>query len=477
MSSTAVSRRRLLKSIGVLGLAVPVLAACGAPTVGGGSSAPAAGGSAASSSSSSSAAPTSAASASATQAPQSQAAPSSGTIALSIATYAGIADEWQREAAKTWAAKNTDVKLTIDEVNYADAPKKQLAQLATGTMEDVYFSGIKWFSYSCAKGAFRAIDDYVKANDPGMSDFFSAAIAGASFEGKLYGLPYLMHPGNPALIAFNKDMLQSKGVAIPTDDWTTDDYVKLATTMTDKANKIYGSNYFPNTYYDFCSLARTFGGDDLSPDGKKFTFGTDPKSVDAAHWAVDLRVKYQATPTQAESGSQAAQLFPSGKLATSTAGTYSILGLGQTVGDKFKWDVVLFPKGPTGVRGYQGFVECMSIFSKSKQPDKAYDLVIAETSKDTQIMAVVKYQYQPGSRKSVWSAPEVTKINSIFGRALQWMSDTPGPFPMPYNLRYTELEDKWENTSKPLFYGDVDFQQGLQKVQQECQTILDEPRP
>jgi len=476
MNNPSLSRRSLLRTIGILGLAVPALAACGAPTVGGG-------GSTSSTSSSSSAATSTTGSAAqtssttATQAPKAQAAASGGTIPLSIATYAGIADDWQREAAKTWQTKNPNVKLTIDEVNYADAPKKQLAQLATGTMEDVYFSGIKWFPYSCAKGAFRAIDDYVKTTDPGMSDFFSAAVAGASFEGKLYGLPYLMHPGNNALIAFNKDMLAKKGVAMPTDDWTTDDYVKLATTMNDKANKIYGSNYFPNTYYDFCSLARTYGGDDLTADGKKFTFATDPKSVDAAHWAVDMRVKYQATPTQAESGQQAAQLFPSGQLATSTAGTYSILGLGKTVGDKFKWDVVLFPKGPTGIRGYQGFVECMSIFSKSKQPEKAYDLVIAETSKETQILAVVKYQYQPGSRKSVWSAPEVTKINSIFERALKWMSDTPGPFPMPYNLRYSELEDKWENTSKPLFYGDVAFQQGLQKVQQDCQTIVDEARP
>jgi len=469
MNGKSISRRNLVKSIGILSLAVPAMVACGAPTVGGGgttSSTPSSSGTAAQTSG-----------ATATQAPQAQAAASGGTIALSIATYAGVADEWQRDAAKTWQSKNPNVKLTIDEVNYADAPKKQLAQLATGTMEDVYFSGIKFFPYSCAKGVFRAIDDYVKSSDPGMSDFFSAAIAGSSYQGKLYGLPYLMHPGNPALIAFNKDMLQKKGVDLPTDDWTTDDFVKLSVKMTDKENQIYGSNYFPNTYYDFCSLARTFGGDDLSSDGKKFTLATDPKAVDAAHWATDLRVKYQATPTQTESGQQAAQLFPSGKLATSTAGTYSILGLGKTVGDKFAWDVVLFPKGPTGVRGYQGFVECMSIFSKSKQPDTAYNLVVAETSKETQIMSVVKYQYQPGSRKSVWSDPQITKINSIFERALKWMSDTPGPFPMPANLRYTELEDKWENTSKPLFYGDVDFQQGLQKVQQECQAILDEESP
>lgn len=480
MSHSLLTRRHLLKSLGVLGVAVPLLQACGGSSTSSGasSSGTTSGSSGSSSSGGASAQPTSAsssASSSSGATPKSQVGTSSGPISLSIGTYAGTADEWQRAAAKTWADKNPNVKLKVDQIVYADAPKKQLAMLATGTMEDVVFSGIKWFPYSVAKGAFREIDDYVKADDPGMDDFFSAALAGSSFEGKLYGLPYLMHPGNNALIVFNKDVIQQKGATDPTDDWSVDDYVKLATTTTDVKNKLWGTNYFPNTYYDFCSLARTWGGDDVSKDGKKFTFNTDPKSVQAAQWAVDLRAKDKIAPGRAESANLST-MFPAGQIALSTAGTYSVLGLGKTVGDKFKWDAVLFPKGPTGIRGYQGFVECFSIFSKSKQPETAFNLITAETSKDTGIMAVVKYNYQPSGRKSVWAAPEIAQISSIFGRALKWMESTPGPFPTPYNLRFSELEDKWENTSKPLFYGEVSFKQGMQQVQQACEAIMEEPR-
>lgn len=454
----------MLGALGVLGVAMPILQACGSGTP----SAPASAPTAASSTSSSTA------STSATAAPKSQAAPSGGKVAMSIATYAGPSDQWQRDWAKTWAGKNPDVNLTIAEVNYNSMAQKQIAELATGTMQDVVFSGIKWFPFSAAKGAFLQIDDYVKTHDPGLSDFFSAALSGASFDGKLLGLPYLLHPGNPALIAFNKDMLEQKGAKIPTDDWTVQDYLDLAIKTTDTKNKIFGTNYFPTGYYDFCSLARTWGGDDMSADGKKFTFATDPKSVEAAQWAVNLRSKYKVAPSRAEA--QGLE-FPAGRLATSTAGTYSILSLGKTVGTKFKWDVVLFPKGPTGLRGYQGFVECFSIYAKSKQPERAYDLIVTETSKEAGIYAVVKDSYQPTGRKSVWAAPEIAKISSIFARALKWMSDTKGPFPMPYNLRFTELEDKWENTSQSLFYGEVPFQQGIQAVQKACQAIMDEPQP
>jgi hypothetical protein len=61
-------------------------------------------------------------------------------------------------------------------------------------------------------------------------------------------------------------------------------------------------------------------------------------------------------------------------------------------------------------------------------------------------------------------------LNKLF------LSDVPGPFPMPANLRFDELQDTWANTSPDLFYGNVDFDAGLQAVQEACQEIMDLPR-
>lgn len=465
MSQSIIGRRRLLKSLGIGVLALPLLQACG------GTAAP----NAAATTAPATAAPAKqSAQPSATAAPKSQAAPAGGPIAMSIVTYASPQREWQRYWAQQWATKYPDVTLKIEEMVYADAPKKQLAELATDTLQDVLYSGIKWFPYSAAKGAFRALDDYTKANNPGLDDFLGAAISGSTFDGKLYALPYLVHPGNNALVVFNKDLLDKKSVKVPTDDWTVQDYLDLATTLTDKANKIFGMSYFPSTYYDFCSLARSWAGDDMSADGKKFTFATDPKSVEAAQWAVDLRVKEHVAPSRADA--QGLE-FPAGKLATSTLGINAFLGEAKTIGNRFTWDVVLFPTGPTGIRGYQGFVEMFSVSSKTKQPEKAFDLVVTETAQQTGIWAVLHDNYQPSARKSVWAAPEIKKISPIFERALNWMTTVNGPFPMPYNLRFSELEDKWENLSQPVFYGEEDFTSGINKVQAACQAILDLPRP
>lgn len=485
VSGRGIARREFLGSFGLAVVAVPMLAACGGG--GGGASAPAATAAAAAAAAqlaakasatqvagAPAAAPTGAASATqvTTGVPTAQPAPATGAkAAVSIATYAGPANDWQRYWAKQWATQHSDVTLAITEVPYPDAPKKQLAELATGTMQDVAFSGIKWFPYSVFKGVFRPIDSYIKQTDPGLDDFFSAALAGAAFEGKQYGLPYLMHPGNAALVVYNLDILTKKGVKEPTDDWNVQDYLALMQATAEP--KVPGTTYFPNTYYDFCSLARTWGGDDLSQDGKKFTFATDPKSVEAARWATDLRTKYKVAPTRTDA--QAIQ-FAAGQAATTTTGTYAVLGLGKTIANKFQYGSVLFPKGPTGIRGYQGFVENFAIYSKSKQPELAYSLIMAETSKEAGIWSVINNAYQPSGRKSVWAAPEIDKISSIFKRALDWMGSVNGPFPLPSNLRFQELEDKWENVSQPLFYGEVAFDQGLAKVQDECQAIMDLPR-
>jgi hypothetical protein len=48
---------------------------------------------------------------------------------------------------------------------------------------------------------------------------------------------------------------------------------------------------------------------------------------------------------------------------------------------------------------------------------------------------------------------------------------------MPYNVRFQEFQDTWANTTPDLFYGDIDFETQMQFVQDECQAILDLPRP
>jgi multiple sugar transport system substrate-binding protein len=450
MTEQRISRRSLLKILGVSTAALGLAACAPAPA------APTAG-----SSSDSSAA-----------------APAAGKKSLSIATYAIPFHDWQRHWSKDWAEQNPDVELEVLEIVYAEMPKLQLTMLATDTLWDVVFSGIKWYPYSAVSGAFLALDDHIAAStDLDPDDFFQTAMEGARVDGKMYGLPYEMHPGNPALIIYNKTILGEKGLDFPQDDWTTLQYAELAEQATDTANNIYGTQYLPGNYYDFSSICRAYGSELLGDEGRTFLFNVAPESIEAARWIWSLRNEYKAAPSRDEA--QGMQ-FAAGTLATSTLGLYAVRELQETIGDKFEYDVCLHPVGPGGKRGYNAFVSIFSAYSGSDNPDEAFDLIKHLLRAESGTWAVLNPPSFPIPRKSVWGAPEVVReLHPIFQRSLEMMSDTsvPGPFAMPYNVRFQEFQDTWANTTPELFYGDVEFEEQMQFVQDECQAILDLPRP
>jgi multiple sugar transport system substrate-binding protein len=451
MQQSRMSRRALLKWMGA-GSATLALAAC---------------------------VPTSPGSGSATSAGESG-APASDKVAMTLATFDAPLHDWQREFGKRWAEANADkADLQIENVVYAEMNKLQLARSASGTLWDVVFSGIKWFPYSASKNMFLALDDFLaNRDDANLDDFFTTALEGGKLDGVLYGLPYEIHPGNPALVAFNVDMLEAKGIAMPTDDWSVSDYAEIATQLTDADNKVFGTNYLPGNYYDFESLVRAYGGEIMDAERKQLLFAVDEKNRAAAEWIVKLRTELHCAPMRDQV--EGLDFTVGGVLGSAVTGSYSVNGWATTIADKFKHDWVLFPKGPEGDRGYSAFTSNFSCATTTKSPELAVDLLVYLTSTEAGVWSALEQGTgQPNARRSVWGNEELlAKSHPIFRRILEMYNnpDIPGPFPMPYNLRFQELQDNWANTSPDLFYGDVAFEEGLQAVQDAMQEILDLPR-
>lgn len=464
MNSSFITRRRFLFSTAAAAVALPLVAACGGAPASPASPAKGA------------ETPKSGEAAKPAQTQAEAAKPAAGSkTPLTIAVWTIAGRPWQEERAevfkKDMAAK---IDLKIEQVNYDDMAKKQLAMLATNTVPDVLFSGVKWYHYSAFKGVFYGIDDLIKADDPGMNDFFPAAIEGVRRDGKIYGIPFEVNSGNQNIFMYNKTMMDEKGIKTPTDDWTMEEFVQTAIKLTDPAKKIFGTNPLHSNYYDFDTIVRSLGGELLPNNGKDFALTTDQKSLDAMRWLVDLRVKHKAAPSRTESEGLD---FAAGRVGMNAIGLQSIVTIQKQVGEKFKWDVVLAPKGPSGLRGYEAFVTIYSMGSKTNFPKEAYDLLKHMTSRESAMYAFLE-QGQPSSRKSVWSSPEAAKVNSIWGRAATWLTDgkNQGPFPMPDNLRFSEFQDKWANLSTPIVYGEVGFEEGTKKLQDECGAIMKQPR-
>ena len=444
-----VSRRAFLASCGVAAAFVPLLVACGGAPTG--------------------------AVATAAATPAANAVPGGATTPLRITVWTIPGRTWQDIYAKKYQQAHPEIALTIDTIVYADMAKKQLTGAASNTLQDVVYSGINWMQFSAYKGAFRAIDDFVSRQDPNMADYFSDAIAGSKINGKLFGLPFQLNPGNTNVVMYNLDILNKQGVTPPTDTWMLDAFAQMAQKLTDASARVFGTDLFYGNYYDFGTLARSMGGDVISADGKAFTLTTDAKTLQAAQWMADVRTKYKAAPSRAESQGIG---FPAGQVALHCDGIQNVIPVSQSVGNKFPWGVVLGPTGPDGLRGRDGFVTTWNMSANTKNPEAAYAFMRDMSSPATLQWALVN-QGGPSPRPSNWQSAEVSKMNPIFPRAGAWMIDTKdqGPFPMPYNLRFSELQDKYANVSPATWYGEVPFQAGVNAIQAACQSIVAEARP
>jgi ABC-type glycerol-3-phosphate transport system substrate-binding protein len=413
----------------------------------------------------------------------SEGAESAGTSELPLLTLATFDDplhDWQREFGKRWGEANQDkAEVQVENVVYAEMSKLQLARSASGTLWDVLFSGIKWFPYSASKNMFLQLDDFLATReDANLDDFFPTALAGGKLDDKLYGLPYEIHPGNPALVVLNLVLLEAAGLEMPTDDWDVAQYADMAVKLSDPENNVHGTNYLPGNYYDFESLARAYGTDIMNEDRTQLLFATDEMNVEAARWTASLRTELQAAPNRAQA--EGLDFTAGGVLASAVTGSYSVNGFATTIGDKFPHDWVLFPRGPEGKRGYTAFTSNFSCSAATASPDLAVDLLIYLTSEEAGTWSALEQGTgQPNARRSVWGNEDLlSQSHPIFRRILDMYNDPeiPGPFPMPNNLRFQELQDNWANTSPDLFYGDLAFEEGLQAVQDAMQEILDLPR-
>jgi multiple sugar transport system substrate-binding protein len=382
---------------------------------------------------------------------------------------------WMGDKALEWAEVTGLADVEVEMVGYHEMSAKMLTAVAAGILWDVFFNNIRWGPYSAHKGVTLFLDDLVDANNTDLSDIVPMTIEGSRYDGKLWGMPVEFNTGNNTIMFYHKGLLEEFGVAEPTEDWTIQDFAEMAAKATDRDRRIYGTNLLPNQLSDSAAWARTFGGDVFDEEKKNFTLTTDSNTLDAMRWITSLRTEYEAAPLREEA---AGLTFYAEQLSIMAAATYTIGQAGPNVDGRFEWDCLLCPKGPGGLRGYTMFILMMCVGSTTKYPQEAYSLLEYLTSQETQQWSLVN-QAQPTSRLSVMRSPDALAVHPIWGRVADWMDDgvNRGPLPVPWNLRTQEVSDTFVNISPELMYGEIAFDEGVQKIQRECQAIMELPRP
>ena len=270
---------------------------------------------------------------------------------------------------------------------------------AAGTLADAVYLQNLLFEGLAVGGALQAVDKLVQRDKLDLKQWYDGGINALKLEGKLFGLPARGQIGY-CFLFYNKDAFAQVRMREPSDSWTLDDLVAAAEKLTVRDSSRYGYNTQWGNFQHTLAAMRRWGGDMLSPDGKKCTADT-PQALQAIQWHWDLWHRKQVAPAKAYADAD----FGNGTvvmMGQMLAGARSALKNASK--DAFKWSMVMMPKGPSGKIGAELSVAPMGMSSQTKVADHAWEVVKFFTDKETgvQLAQQTRGSNTPGMRKDVY---------------------------------------------------------------------------
>jgi ABC-type glycerol-3-phosphate transport system substrate-binding protein len=261
--------------------------------------------------------------------------------------------------------------------------EKFLAAAAAGDAWDVQDLCCDQVPVEARAGVLMKLDPFIKKGlkEADVKDWIEWQYKYFNIDGAQHAIGKYM--GCTALY-FNKDWFGQKGVALPTDAWTWNDYRDAALKLSDPANKKFGFNLMTRVN----GVGQPMGADrrqaKVHQNGGTFVDSKNdlksaldtPKTIEALEWLRDRIWKDHASPQPSELPGYPDQIlntrlqFTQGHVATWEDGSWSLVPVLQ---DKpsFAWDVVTLPKGPVQ-RDVLATTDAWAMWAQTKSVDDAW---------------------------------------------------------------------------------------------------------
>ena len=333
---------------------------------------------------------------------------STGTKPVEIkVAFWGSPDELMivTDLVNNWQKSHPEIKVKLEHTPFRGYVDKLLTRIAGRSAPDIICTEVELFVTFQSKNVLLDLTPYIK-NDKEIkiNEFYPAIIERFTRDGKLYAIPRDTAPF--ACVYYNKKLFDEKGVPYPTDDWDMND-------MLEKAKKLTKVEYDGRTTcYGFYAWAwqnfvYSFGGKLVNnvDEPTKCLLG-DKNSVEGLTFYSDLINKYKVHPTTTamENLAMGVQgMFMTGRLAMFSSGIWETPGLRKY--KDLEWDVVMFPKGPGGIRGFGTGGSGYSILKDTKHPEEAFKVLKALAGKEAQEKLAATGLTQPAmiSVAKLWS--------------------------------------------------------------------------
>jgi multiple sugar transport system substrate-binding protein len=278
---------------------------------------------------------------------------------------------WQA-VVDDFQATNSNIKVKVEVSDWDSYWTKLNTLIAGGTPPDVFAMDAPLYLDWQSRGALLNLQPYIDKTPGFLDGFYPQTLTAYKVGNEYYGLP---RDFQTVVLFYNKDMFDAEGVKYPTADWTYDDLLAAAKTLTKDKNGdgktdqygLWTDTWDMELFWSEAIWAN--GGDIINADHTK-TLIAEGGARDAWKY-IDSIYKAGVMPTPTTAGEYGGDLFQSGAAAMTTIGHWAVPGY---VGAKLNFGVAPMPKGPAGAAtsvNSAGFV----LSKDSKNPDAAFAFV------------------------------------------------------------------------------------------------------
>jgi multiple sugar transport system substrate-binding protein len=287
---------------------------------------------------------------------------------------AGYSEEDVTNITKEFEKNNPNIKIKATFAPYEALEQKIQTSAKSGGF-DVVVIDAPWTAKFAKAGFVKDVTDKLKSDD--KSDIFTGAIDSVSYDGKLFGMPWL---NDTKFLFYNKEILEKAGIQNPPANF---DELKEQAKMIQEKNLVpypivWSWSQAEALVCDFTAITSSFGGKMTDESGKPTL--NDPKNVAALKYMTETLNEKLTDPKSTEYLEEDVRgVFSSGKAAFALNWTYMYNMANDEKESSVAGKVGIAPI-PMSVNGGMG----LSVTSGSKHVDEAWKYIEYLSSKEVQ---------------------------------------------------------------------------------------------
>jgi multiple sugar transport system substrate-binding protein len=331
-----------------------------------------------------------------------------------------------------------------------------------------------------ADGVWFPVNDFIKADGYDLGQFYPIAVETFSLGDQVMGLPMEATPG-PCILVFNKDIFDDANEPHPDETWDTNMLTEAAVRLTadtsgDGKTDIWGTTH-DGTWHAMMAQVHRFGGYIIDHMGNR-TRLAEPEGKECVQWQADLILDHKVAPTPDQIEESTEQMFLTGKIAMMQASAGNLARIGRISEGKLNYDGILYPTGPTGLRGSKLGGAGIPLTTHSKHKEEAWEYAKWICNHENGVHRTTEGNLWTGGRPDVWNDPRILAIPGFQPFALTWTLIPAERLvhEVPANFRANETISAVNNNLDAIWTGKLGVDEGLTALVTAVDKILALPK-